>query len=61
LIIRNLRARGMGILLIEQFTQLALDVADHCYVIAQSEIKFDGPPAALKSDTTILERAYLGA
>jgi len=51
----------MGILLIEQFTQLALDVADHCYVIAQSEIKFDGPPAALKSDTTILERAYLGA
>lgn len=60
-VIRDLRDQGIGILLIEQFTQLALDVADRCYVISQGEIKFDGLPAQLKADATILERAYLGA
>lgn len=60
-VIQDLRADGMGILLIEQFTQLALDVADRCYVLAQGELKFAGNPAELKADHTILERAYLGA
>ena len=60
-VIRDLRARGIGILLIEQFTQLALGVADRCYVLSQGEVKYDGMPAALKSDQSILERAYLGA
>lgn len=60
-VIRDLRARGIGILLIEQFTQLALDVADRCYVLSQGEVKFKGSPAQLKGDRSILERAYLGA
>ena len=60
-VVRDLKARGIGILLIEQFTQLALDVADHCYVLSQGEVKFDGPPEQLKTDPSILERAYLGA
>lgn len=60
-VIRDLRAKGIGILLIEQFTQLALDVADRCYVLSQGELEFEGNPAQLKSDTSILERAYLGA
>lgn len=59
-VIRTLRDRGIGILLIEQFTQLALDVSDHCYVLAGGEMQFSGLPAQLKSDRTILERAYLG-
>ena len=60
-VIRDLRAKGIGILLIEQFTQLALDVADRCYVLSQGEVKFAGNLAQLKSDASILERAYLGA
>ena len=60
-VIRDLRARGIGILLIEQFTQLALDVADRCYVLSQGEIKFAGLPAQLKADQSILEQAYLGS
>lgn len=58
-VIRDLRARGMGILLIEQFTQLALDVADHCYVLSQGSLKFSGAPQQLKADRSILENAYL--
>ena len=60
-VIRDLRAKGIGILLIEQFTQLALDVADRCYALSQGEVKFAGNLAQLKSDASILERAYLGA
>ena len=60
-VIRDLRAKGIGILLIEQFTQLALDEADRCYALSQGEVKFAGNLAQLKSDASILERAYLGA
>lgn len=59
-VVRNLRAKGMGILLIEQFTQLALDVADQAHVIAQGRLKFSGTPEKLKEDRSILEQAYLG-
>jgi len=59
-VISDLRDRGMGILLIEQFTQLALDMADYCYVLSQGETKFQGLPETLKADKSILEQAYLG-
>jgi branched-chain amino acid transport system ATP-binding protein len=59
-VIRDLRAKGIGILLIEQFTQLALDVADYCYVLSQGKLRFEGSPEQLKADRSILERAYLG-
>lgn len=59
-VVRSLRDKGMGILLIEQFTQLALDVADQAHVIAQGRLKFSGTPDQLKQDRSILEQAYLG-
>ena len=59
-LLHALRARGIGILLIEQFTHLALDVADYCYVLSRGSIRFAGQPDALKADRTILETAYLG-
>lgn len=60
-VVHDLRTKGIGILLIEQFTQLALDVADRCYVLSQGKIRFEGKPQTLKTDRSILERAYLGA
>lgn len=59
-VIRDLRTAGMGILLIEQFTQLALGVADKCHVIAQGKLQFSGAPDTLRKDRSLLERAYLG-
>ncbi len=59
-VVISLRDKGIGILLIEQFTQLALDVADRCYVLSRGQIRFDGRPAELKADRSVLERAYLG-
>lgn len=60
-VVRNLKAQGIGILLIEQFTQLALSLADHCYVMAQGQLQFSGPPSTLLEDRSILEKAYLGS
>ncbi|MDC0739570.1 ABC transporter ATP-binding protein [Cognatishimia sp. SS12] len=59
-VVRKLRDGGMGILLIEQFTHLALDVADRAHVLTQGRLSYSGTPAELKADRSILERAYLG-
>lgn len=59
-VVQLLRAKNIGILLVEQFTQLALDVSDHAYVMAQGKLRFSGSPEKLKSDSEILEKAYLG-
>ncbi|GAA6210216.1 ATP-binding cassette domain-containing protein [Cognatishimia sp. WU-CL00825] len=59
-VVRSLRDKGMGILLIEQFTHLALDVADRAHVITQGKLTYSGTPTDLKQDRGILERAYLG-
>ncbi|TFF17683.1 ABC transporter ATP-binding protein [Jiella endophytica] len=50
---------GVGVLLIEQFTHLALEIADHAYVINRGRIRFSGEPAELKANPRLLEEAYL--
>jgi branched-chain amino acid transport system ATP-binding protein len=52
---------GIGVLLIEQFTHLALEIADHAYVLDRGRIRFDGSPAELKANPQLLEEAYLAA
>lgn len=60
-VVKELANKGAGILLIEQFTQLALGLADHCYVMSQGRIQYSGSPDKLKNDPAILDKAYLGA
>jgi len=57
-VIRKIAADGIGVLLIEQFTQLALRLADHAYVMSRGEVSYDGLPDKLISDPDILHRAY---
>lgn len=57
-VIRKISASGIGVLLIEQFTQLALSLADHVYVMSRGSISYDGEPGKLLSDPSILHRAY---
>lgn len=59
-VVRQLSDKGIGILLIEQFTQLALDIADRCHILAQGRLAFSGQPDELRRDRSVLERAYLG-
>jgi branched-chain amino acid transport system ATP-binding protein len=53
-IVREIKAAGMTILLVEQNFYSALAVADRCYVIDQGTIKFEGTPADLRGNTEVL-------
>jgi branched-chain amino acid transport system ATP-binding protein len=46
-------------LLVEQFAQAALDVADYAYVMERGRIGVQGTPAELKKDDRVVA-AYLG-
>jgi branched-chain amino acid transport system ATP-binding protein len=54
------RTLGMTILLVEQNAQVALDAADHAYVMENGRIVLDGPPERLLAHQDIRE-FYLGA
>jgi branched-chain amino acid transport system ATP-binding protein len=58
-VITALAARGIGVLLIEQFTTIALQISHHCYVMERGRISFSGSPEALRRDPNILHSAYL--
>jgi branched-chain amino acid transport system ATP-binding protein len=50
---------GVGVLLIEQFAHVALELATNAYVIENGRIHFDGPAQRLKDEPEILRGAYL--
>ncbi|MDE2361202.1 MAG: ABC transporter ATP-binding protein [Hyphomicrobiales bacterium] len=53
---RDLKGRGVTILLVEQNVELALGIADRAYVIDQGEIVHQATAAALLADAEIQER-----
>jgi branched-chain amino acid transport system ATP-binding protein len=53
------RERGLSLLLVEQNTQKALDLADRAYVLELGRIVMSGAPAQLRADP-MLREAYLG-
>lgn len=57
--IRELRAAGVTMLLVEQFAAAALEVADYGYVLENGRIRHHGPAAQLKTDPAV-KAAYLG-
>ncbi len=57
-VIRRIAAGGIGVLLIEQFTHLALGLANHAYVLSRGHVSYDGGPDKLRADPLILHRAY---
>jgi len=55
-IVREIKAKGMTILLVEQNFYSALSLADRCYIIDQGSIKFEGTPDQLRGNTEVLSR-----
>ena len=60
-VVRELQAQDVGIVLIEQFTDLALGVADRAVVLRSGQAKCSGPESALLADPHLLDEAYFGA
>lgn len=59
-IVKSIAESGVGVLLVEQFTQLALNLAREAVVVAGGQVSFQGTSEQLKSDPELLHRAYLG-
>ena len=57
--VRRLARQGLTILVVEQNTALALEVADHGYVLEQGQFAIQGPASSLASDPRV-RQAYLG-
>ena len=51
--LRELKRRGISVLLVEQKLTIALQVADRCLVMGHGEIVFEGSPADLKANAAI--------
>lgn len=59
--LRIAAAGGIGVLLIEQFANLALELSHHALVMERGRLVFDGEPATLKAQPEILHGAYLAS
>ena len=57
--IRQLKANGITLLLVEQFARSALEVADYAYVMERGRVAVEGTPAELSQNERMLA-AYLG-
>ena len=53
------REMGVAMLIVEQNATLALDLAEHAYVLETGRIVMDGPAAVIGADESI-RRSYLG-
>jgi branched-chain amino acid transport system ATP-binding protein len=53
------REAGVSVLLVEQNASIALDLADHAYLIETGRVVLSGPSGDLRKNENI-RRAYLG-
>lgn len=59
-IVSDIASSGVGVLLVEQFTQLALGLAENAIVVASGSVTYQGASAPLRDEPELLQRAYLG-
>jgi branched-chain amino acid transport system ATP-binding protein len=55
-VMREIKAAGMTILLVEQNLYSALGVADRCYILDQGEVVYEGTPDDLRANEAVLRR-----
>ena len=51
--LKELQRAGMGVLLVEQKLQIALDISRRAYVMGRGEIVFEGEPDALRNNMRV--------
>jgi branched-chain amino acid transport system ATP-binding protein len=51
--LKELKNRGIGVLLIEQKLTIAMDISERCYVMGHGSIVYEGTPTQLKNDSYI--------
>jgi branched-chain amino acid transport system ATP-binding protein len=51
--LKELKKRGLGVLLVEQKLTIALDISQRCYVMGHGEMVFEGTPDELRADEMV--------
>ncbi len=59
-VVRVFRDQGIAVLLVEQFVESALDIADRAYVFEHGTIAMSGSAAELRGDRALISGSYLG-
>lgn len=59
-LVGHIASTGVGVILIEQFTAIALGIAQHAAVLDHGRTAWSGPANDLAADTSILQAIYLG-
>jgi branched-chain amino acid transport system ATP-binding protein len=58
-LLQDVRSQGVSVLLVEQSVHQALKISDEVYLLVNGEIRFHGPPEALRGRPDLMN-AYLG-
>lgn len=58
--VRELKSRGVGVLLIEQFTDMALSVSEDAIVLRSGKVRYSGRAEILQNNKSLLDEAYFG-
>ena len=58
--VSDLKDRGVGVLLIEQFTDMALSISENAMVLRGGKIRYSGRAENLLKDPGLLDKAYFG-
>jgi ABC-type branched-subunit amino acid transport system ATPase component len=59
-IIRVFRDEGIAVLLVEQFVESALEIADRAYIFEHGTVGLSGSAAELRADRKLISGSYLG-
>jgi len=51
--LKELKRRGISVLLVEQKLTIALEISERCYVMGHGQVVFEGTPAQLRADAGI--------
>jgi branched-chain amino acid transport system ATP-binding protein len=57
--IRQLKEKGLSIVLVEQNLSFALELADHAYIMSKGKMVYEGPAAELRKNAEV-KALYLG-
>ncbi len=58
-VVKQIAASGVGVLLIEQFTHLALEISDDAVLMERGSVRWAGAAAELREQPDLLHAAYL--
>jgi ABC-type branched-subunit amino acid transport system ATPase component/branched-subunit amino acid ABC-type transport system permease component len=59
--VRKAADRGVGVILVEQQVNRALDIADRVYILRRGEVEFEGTPDEIRADRSRIQDAYLSS